>query len=102
MSTLDRRRRAALTDRIVRNAKARILRDVANGAVPRDVRDFVDLQEHVDANVYLLLRNEHFYPGTSPLSRHGAAILENASDRISEWIAGGGLKRSGSPRRARR
>lgn len=105
--TRPRQTAAALTDRIVRNAKARILRDAANGRFPRSARDLGTLHEYVDANEYLLTGKGEFYPGTSAGSIRGTGILNDAQKRISAWIRGGGLKlrrpaRKAPARRTRR
>jgi len=69
--------------RDVENAKQAILRDVKAGVVPKDVKTFSELHDHVDANAYL---NPDFRQEYTPgnLTR-----WNRISDDVDKWINDG-------------
>lgn len=70
--------------------KAEVIRDAGNGVVPRTVKSFAELHDHVDANMY----------GASLLGSHGLTEerqtdeLNRAFTAVDAWLKEGGLTRA--------
>jgi hypothetical protein len=87
----------ALFDEAVARAKREVLEDVRTGRVPRDVKDFSELHDHVDANEYGGGCEEG---GPACLFRVQRLVGEDAAadffnelqDELDGWIKGGGLR----------
>lgn len=74
-------------EEIIQQAKSEIIEDVANGVVPADVKNFSELHDYVDANMYGGLCDEDSKVPFEPLDE-----INEIQGAVSEWIESGQLK----------
>lgn len=89
-----------LEDEAVNMVKKDLLRLVASGAIPADVRSFSELHDHMDANTlggldqgdFLARLEEEFGPADGA-TEGWVGACNRIQTRVHHWIDGGGLRR---------